>query len=197
MKERGWGRWRYFVEFLVLGSWFVARRSGFGVRGSMAKVRRSMFGVRCSPPGVVTSVKVMKPAGQVSLGKRATMGVSQLENLECYRLAFEVAVEMDDLARACRSRDNYPLCNQLRRASISIPANIAEGFGRTTSKEFARFVEISRGSGYEVLSLINLAHRLGYITSEQCAGCKDRVQQTLRKLTSFHKYLRTSKAPYL
>jgi len=123
--------------------------------------------------------------------------IHQLDDLQCYQLGLNLAVEIDGVSRIYRSKDNYPLCNQIRRASISVPANIAEGFGRSTTKEFARFVEISRGSGYEVQTLLVLGHMLGYLSDDEFAPRRDTVSRTLGKLTAFHKYLRNSKAPYL
>lgn len=63
------------------------------------------------------------------------------------------------------SRD-FDLRGQIRRASISITANIAEGFGRNSDKEFANFLNIAHGSAYEVQSHLYVAFDLGYITDE-------------------------------
>lgn len=77
----------------------------------------------------------------------------RLDDLQCYQLGLRLAVEIDDVARLFRARNNYALSNQIGRASISVVANISEGFGRSTSREFARFVDIARGSAYEVKTL--------------------------------------------
>ena len=94
-------------------------------------------------------------------------------------------------------KEEFRLTSQMLRAVISIPANIAEGFGRSTSKEFARFVDIARGSAYEVQTLLRLGHELKYLTDEQYDHLLSHVSETLGKLTALHKYLRRSTAPYL
>ena len=56
--------------------------------------------------------------------------------------------------------------NQIQRAAVSIPSNIAEGMGRFSIKDRIRFIEISNGSLMEVMCQLEIAHSLGYITSE-------------------------------
>lgn len=56
----------------------------------------------------------------------------------------------------------YGLTNQIQRAAISIPSNIAEGAGRNTEKEFARFLDIANGSAFELETQLILAHDLEY-----------------------------------
>lgn len=79
--------------------------------------------------------------------------------------------------------ENYGLTSQLRRASASIPANIAEGCGRNSEADLARFMEISMGSASETAYFIILSHDLGYLNEErfsQLAGQTDEIQRMLR-----------------
>ena len=59
--------------------------------------------------------------------------------------------------------ENYRLCDQLARAVVSIPSNIAEGNGRNSKSDFARFLSIARGSLYETMTQLEIARRQGYI----------------------------------
>ncbi|MBQ3096935.1 MAG: four helix bundle protein [Kiritimatiellae bacterium] len=59
--------------------------------------------------------------------------------------------------------ENYRLCDQLARAVVSIPSNIAEGNGRNSKSDFARFLSIARGSLYETMTQLEIAKRQGYI----------------------------------
>lgn len=59
--------------------------------------------------------------------------------------------------------EKYSLADQLRRAVISIPSNIAEGNGRMSNKDYAHFLGIARGSLYEVMNQLDIAESLGYI----------------------------------
>ncbi len=61
------------------------------------------------------------------------------------------------------SRETYALANQLQRAAVSIPSNIAEGHARSSTKDYLRFLSISQGSLAEAETQLELAHRLGYM----------------------------------
>jgi four helix bundle protein len=77
----------------------------------------------------------------------------------------------------------YGLTSQIRRASASIPANIAEGSGRIGEKEFARFLQISMGSASEVAYFLILVQDLKYMdnqTFKELAGLNNEVQRMLR-----------------
>lgn len=72
--------------------------------------------------------------------------------------------------------EQYALCDQLRRAVISVPSNIAEGSGRTSAKDQAHFLEMAFGSLMEVNCQIDIAYDLGYITKEDVARVEERVR---------------------
>ena len=59
------------------------------------------------------------------------------------------------------------MSGQIRRAAVSVPANIAEGFSRQTSKDYAYFLSVAKGSLMETETLLSLSMRLGYLTEEQ------------------------------
>jgi len=61
----------------------------------------------------------------------------------------------------------YGLSNQLQRAAVSIPSNIAEGSGRMSKKDFAHFLTMALGSAYEVETQLLIAKELGYVQAEQ------------------------------
>jgi four helix bundle protein len=64
------------------------------------------------------------------------------------------------------SEEKFGLSAQMRRASVSVPSNIAEGFGRATKAEFRRFPELSRGSLFELQTQAELARRLGWLKGQ-------------------------------
>ena len=88
-----------------------------------------------------------------------------------------------------RNTDSYPkeelfgLTSQLRRASASIPANIAEGFGRSGSAELARFLQISMGSASELEYHFILAHDLKYLSDESYNQLDSMVVEIKQMLT--------------
>ncbi len=100
-----------------------------------------------------------------------------------------------DLAETCyRASQTFPtseqfgLANQLRRAAVSITANIAEGWGRNTTPELGRFIDISIGSLCEVESLVEVSKRLEYISPE---ALKAMLEQA-NKVRSMQHRLRVS-----
>jgi len=77
-------------------------------------------------------------------------------------------------ANAWFSKD-FDLRNQIRRASVSIPTNIAEGFERASRKEYLNFLNIAKGSAGEVRSLLYVALEVGYLKSESYEELKEKV----------------------
>lgn len=83
--------------------------------------------------------------------------------------------------------EQYGLTSQLRRSATSIPANIAEGYGRSSDKNLANFVRIARGSLAELETLIELSVRLGFATDEQVKPITDTFGAIGRKTFMFLK----------
>jgi four helix bundle protein len=78
----------------------------------------------------------------------------------------------------------YCLTSQIRRAAISIPANIAEGWGRGTTKNYIQFLEISRGSLFELNTLIIIAYNQEYIKKETCDEIENKLNEIGRMLNA-------------
>ena len=83
----------------------------------------------------------------------------------------------------------YGLTSQIRRASASIPTNIAEGCGRKSNKELSRFLQISLGSATEAEYQLILAKDLGYINKEIYFANEKNIQEIKKMLTGFIKNL--------
>ena len=78
----------------------------------------------------------------------------------------DLAVECYRFSSAFPKAETYGLTSQIRRAAVSIPANIAEGYGRGSRKEYVQFLLIAQGSLKELETHIIIAERLSYLTSE-------------------------------
>lgn len=89
------------------------------------------------------------------------------KNLRVYSKAVDYVVHVYNLLSKFPKEEQYALCDQLRRAAVSIPSNIAEGMGRMSARERAHFVEISYGSLSEVNCQLDIAQRLGYINEKE------------------------------
>lgn len=102
------------------------------------------------------------------------------KNLDVYKESKTLVMLVYALLKKLPREENYALCDQLRRAVISIPSNIAEGSGRTSSKDQAHFLEIAYGSLMEVSCQIDIAHDLGYITQEDM----DNIEQYVKAIAA-------------
>ena len=79
----------------------------------------------------------------------------------------------------------FGLTNQIRRAVVSIPSNIAEGFGRKGNREFLQFLYQAKGSLYETQNFIILCKDIGYIKSETSSGLLNKYEALAKMLNSF------------
>ena len=85
----------------------------------------------------------------------------------------------------------YGLTSQIRRAAVSIPSNIAEGSGRNTDKDFARFLDIAIGSSFELETQIEIAFLLEYIEKDIYEQLIQNCSQLQKMIYSFRKKLKT------
>lgn len=83
--------------------------------------------------------------------------------------------------------EKIALCSQIRRAVTSVPINIAEGFGRFSSKEKTRFIEISFGSLTEISCELEISFELGYITKEEYEEAERQIIIISKQLSNLHK----------
>lgn len=108
------------------------------------------------------------------------------KDLDTYKESKALVLLVYTLLKKFPREEQYALCDQLRRAVISVPSNIAEGSGRTSSKDQAHFFEMAFGSLMEVDCQIDIAHDLGYITNED----EENVEKHVRAITALLSGLR-------
>ncbi len=102
-----------------------------------------------------------------------------------WKLADDLAVHVYEATREFPAFELYGLVNQLRRAAVSVPANIAEGASRKNQREFLQFLYIAKSSLAEVDYYLHLAFRLGYLKPgpyEKVDSAKEEVARVLRGL---------------
>lgn len=95
------------------------------------------------------------------------MNIFGFENLAAYQRSMNLVEKVYGLLKKFPKEEQYALCDQLRRAVVSVPSNIAEGLSRLSPKEEVRFIEISYGSLMEIYCQLNIAKRIGYISDEE------------------------------
>ena len=112
------------------------------------------------------------------------------KELISWQKAMLLAMEIYKLTEMLPREERFGLSDQLRRACVSVPSNIAEGVSRISDKEKAHFIEISYGSLLEVLCQMEISNELGYITVDQYQEIEVKVERLSKLLSSLrHKYL--------
>jgi len=92
--------------------------------------------------------------------------------LNAWKQAMELVVSVYSITKTFPQSEQYGLVSQLRRAAVSVPANIAEGAARNGNKEFVHFLGIASGSLSELDTLIDLARQLGYVENTEELNAK-------------------------
>jgi len=113
------------------------------------------------------------------------------ESLEVWQKAVEFVVQIYEQTRSFPSDERFGLTSQVRRAAVSIPANIAEGAARTTPKEFRHFAAMAQGSCSELETELLIAERLGYISKDTYVELKSTADSIGRMLVGLSKHLKS------
>ena len=90
--------------------------------------------------------------------------IKSYRDLEVWQVSMRFVETVYRFAKNFPAEERYGLSDQIRRAAVAIPSNIAEGNGRESKTEYARFLGIARGSLYETETQLEIAQRLGYVS---------------------------------
>ncbi len=104
-------------------------------------------------------------------------------NLVAWQKAMHLVTEIYQATQALPRHELYGLANQLRRDSVSVPSNIAEGQARSSSEEFRHFLGHARGSLAEIETQLTMAHNLGCLPSQQSRSLMEEAAELGRMLT--------------
>jgi four helix bundle protein len=110
--------------------------------------------------------------------------------LEVFTLADELALSVYAVTREFPDDERYGLTSQIRRAAVSVGANIVEGAARPTENDFVRFLTIAYGSACELEYEISLACRLNYVPPEHLTALQDQSSRLCRALRKFIEAIR-------
>ena len=108
--------------------------------------------------------------------------MKNFKELRIWQKGMDIAVNCFKLTEEFPKEEKFGLCIQITRAGVSIPSNIAEGSSRSSEKDYARFIEISMGSSYEVETQLLIAQRLSY-------GNQSLLSQTITDVNDEQKML--------
>ncbi len=109
------------------------------------------------------------------------------KNLEAYKEAKALVKQIYTLLKKFPKEEQYALCDQFRRAVISVPSNIAEGSGRTSAKDQAHFLEMAFGSLMEVDCQMDIAQDLGYVSSVEHEDVSKQIRQVAALLSGMRR----------
>jgi four helix bundle protein len=121
------------------------------------------------------------------------MQTSDYKQLKVWQKAMDLTMEIYRLVKFLPREETYALSDQLRRAVVSIPSNIAEGHGRGTDKEFVKFLWIARGSLLEVETQLIICNRLALIKVEESNFAQSLIVEVGKMLNALITY-RTNKS---
>ena len=112
------------------------------------------------------------------------------QNLDVWKKAVDFVVRIYKITENFPNDERFGLTSQIRRASVSIPANIAEGAGRKSEKEFLQFLSISQGSTSEVETELLIAMRLEYLSENIYNDLVKDLNDIGRMLTGLSNHLK-------
>ena len=108
--------------------------------------------------------------------------LTNFKELKVWQRAYWLCLEVYRLTRTFPKEEQYNLTSQLRRAAVSIPSNIAEGYGRKTISDYVRALYIAYGSNCELETQVMLSKDLGYASGEIMTKLQEDIREVERML---------------
>ena len=121
--------------------------------------------------------------------------INSFEDLECWQEARKIVNCVYRVCSVSAFKRDYSLIDQMKRAAISIMANIAEGFSRRGNKEFIQFLFIAKSSAAELQSHLYVVRDEGYISKAQFDELYEEADKVQRQISNFIKYLNSTLKP--
>ena len=112
------------------------------------------------------------------------MKSSDYRDLLVWQKAMDLTIEIYSIVKLLPKEETYALSDQMRRAAVSIPSNIAEGQGRESCKEFVRFLSMARGSLRELSTQLKICERLHYIDESNTSPSSELITEVDKMITS-------------
>ncbi|MEP1152167.1 MAG: four helix bundle protein [Balneola sp.] len=112
------------------------------------------------------------------------------KDLKIWQRSVELATVIYEATSEFPQEEKYGLISQMRRCAVSIPSNIAEGAGRSSDKEYSRFLEIAYGSSYELETQLTISHNLNLIAVEKFTELSNEINEIQKMIYSLNKKLK-------
>lgn len=117
--------------------------------------------------------------------------IRSFRDLRVWQAPIEISLAAYGLTKNFPADERFGLTSQLRRAAVSIPSNIAEGYGRGTRSDYLRFLRVARGSLYEIGTQLLIAARLGFLNEDGRAEVEQQLKECGRMLAALIKSVDT------
>jgi four helix bundle protein len=117
------------------------------------------------------------------------MNINDYRDLEVWQMGRVLAKKIYELTRSFPDDERFGLISQLRRAAVSIPSNIAEGWGRHYTAEFVQFLRKANGSRTELETQLIISSDLGYMTNKHLESCMAETTTLGKKLLNLERSL--------
>lgn len=135
---------------------------------------------------IFSQLSLTYPLPLDNLGRDMSI-INSYRDLIVWQKSMDLCVETYRITNSFPKSELYGLVSQIRRCSVSIPSNIAEGFYRTHRLEYKRFLSISYGSGAELETQMLLAKRIGYIDEECYLQIEEKLKEVMKMLNKLIK----------
>jgi len=119
--------------------------------------------------------------------------IKSYKDLLIWQKGFQIVIAVYKLVKFFPQEELYALTNQIKRASVSVPSNIAEGYGRNGEKSFNHFIDVARGSLYELETQLLLSKELEFITDDELYNqILNLIEEEAKMINSFSKKLKAN-----
>ena len=114
------------------------------------------------------------------------------KNLKIWELSMDLVMRAYSITSLFPTFETHGLKSQIQRAAVSVPSNIAEGSGRSSDKEFCRFLDIAISSSFELETQIEIANKLNYIETEAFHEFIEKCKEVQKMMYSFRKNIKNN-----
>ncbi|MBQ8259458.1 MAG: four helix bundle protein [Clostridia bacterium] len=112
------------------------------------------------------------------------MNIKSYQDMIVWQKSMDLAIEIYKLVKLLPKEEIFALADQMRRAAVSIPSNIAEGQSRNKTKEFIQFLSIARGSNSELFTQLLICEKVGYLSANQTLRAKSASSEISKMLVA-------------
>ncbi|MDN4165601.1 four helix bundle protein [Cytophagales bacterium LB-30] len=115
-----------------------------------------------------------------------------LKEIKVWQKAVELSIDIYQLTQSFPQEEKFGLVSQMRRSSVSIASNIAEGAGRSSDKEFAQFLAIANGSSFELLTQCTIRGKLQFLNIADFEKVENQIMELQKMIYAFKNRLKSN-----